>query len=168
MDCVELYRSDMTVVESFVIKLLVWLSCSLNQFDWFGQGTKCDFSQCDFGHHNVIICGILLEMKHKMRFYSNNLFPRLSYWAVMTCYDNSISQNIHIFCYYSYNPQASQTVSHPSFLLTQTCARPHTHTNYNKAGLTEGSGLFIYCCPSFVCTNVCGLCCVVYSLCYGW
>ena len=43
VDCVGLCRSVMTVVESFVIELLVWLSCSLNQFYCFGQGTKCDF-----------------------------------------------------------------------------------------------------------------------------
>lgn len=52
-------------------------------------------------------------------------------------------------------------LSHPSFLLV--CSHTQIAT---KQGLTERSRLFIYRCPSFVCVNVCGLCCVVSSLWY--
>lgn len=77
-------------------------------------------------------------MQHQMRFDSANLFLRSCSWALMNCYDYSISQNIHMFCYYNYKAHVSQTVSHPSFRLTQTCVQPHTRTHTHKYTIKQG------------------------------
>lgn len=75
----------------------------------------------------------------------------------MSCYDYSISQNIHISVIIAVaHTQGKQRPTRLSCSHKRVCGHTHAHTNYNKAGLTERSGLFVYCCLFFVCMNVCG------------
>lgn len=141
-------HTDLTWHESFDITLLVWLSWGLNKLGQFGPNDS--YGNCEIGCNN--------RMQHQMRFDSANLFLRSCSWALMNCYDYSISQNIHIFCYYNYKAHVSQTVSHPSFRLTQTCVQPHTrtHTHTNiKQSRVYGEVRSVYLLSSFLCVCEC-------------
>lgn len=95
--------------------------------------------------------GMWLRVKHKMRF----LLTWICCWHQSSnelLWLQYLAKHSFCFCYYSFSarPQAKHCPARLS-CSHKRCASKHTHTHTrcNKAKLTERSGLFVYCCPSF-------------------